>query len=190
MTRWLLPVVFTLWVVAPARAWNEPDSFLGIKLGALPKGAIAALRQRADDATCDGKDDFIRAWKGTGVSALCTATVPIGHARLHMDFRFNETGFFWSVGAFDSSAYETIRSVFIEKYGAATTVRRYPLVAGAGATLTNEFLEWSGARIIIRLTRLGNAAVTLGKVEVLSRGVADKWAEESRRAIKKGKDDL
>jgi hypothetical protein len=102
-------------IASPAHAWDEPDSFVGIKWGAKPEDGLAALRERALDAQRIPPKCETGRYTG-GPQTTCKATLRLGTTMLLGDFRFTDAGgFFWAFGTLPSRDYEALRAMFIEK---------------------------------------------------------------------------
>jgi hypothetical protein len=89
--------------------------------------------------------------------------------------------------SFDSGSYETLKEIFIKRYGKPTSLQRQPYKTQGGLQSTNEILSWRGPHSFIELNRHGShishGFVTMGTNESL-RGFSKKRAEEIKDAAK------
>ena len=58
--------------------------------------------------------------------------------------------------SFESKNYETLKEIFIERYGKPTSSQHEPYKTQGGAESTNEILMWQGPHSFIRLSCYGN----------------------------------
>ncbi len=186
-----LALIFLLLISFPsaAVAWNEPDSFVGIKWGTTPEEGLVALRERSLDAARTPPQCTSGTYAGGSRQTNCKATLKLGTALLWGDFRFNDAGFAWAFGTFPSRDYETLKLMFVEKYGEPTATRHRDVTTRGGARLDDESLEWVGDNVVLRLSRF-TGKVTEGGFEASTKAEDDKRTERSKALLKKGKEGL
>jgi hypothetical protein len=147
-----LVVLILALVPRSAYAWEEPDSFVGIKWGATKEEAVVALRERGMSITVPPTCDPGRTITG---ATLCRASVMVDTIVLTGTFRFTDQGFAHASIRFDPSRYPELRAMFVEKYGEPTSTSSKEIGTRSGARLANELLEWMGQKVVLRLERFG-----------------------------------
>ena len=167
-------------VAAPTLAWDEPDSFLGIKWGDAPEAGQAAIKER------NGRTDCKAGTYVGGPQTHCFAWLNLGTVPLSGNLRFTTEGFVWAFGGFPSNQYTALRAMFVEKYGEPTSTKEAELSNRVGGRFTNESLVWHGDKVIIRLSRYGSK-ITDGLFEVITRAEDDKRTERMKALQQKGK---
>jgi hypothetical protein len=82
--------------------------------------------------------------------------------------------------SFASEDYETLKKIFIERYGKPASLQQEPYKTQGGAESTNEILMWKGPHALIRLSRFGNR---------ITEGSAVMGTNESLEAFSKKRDE-
>ena len=91
--------------------------------------------------------------------------------------------------SFDPTHYETLLTIFKERYGAPSSVQERTVQNRMGAKFTNESAIWNGERVTITLSRYGSK-LDKGLAGISLKAAHERQREESEKALKKGKDDL
>jgi hypothetical protein len=154
---------------AEKRTWKEePTSFRGIPFGTSQDDAFEGDNVCwPGDWVCDGGREKV-------------AGVDVSEAFFFLADRFSGV-----VQTFDSNGYETIRDVFIRKYGRPHEVLRGAFQTRGGARSQNERLTWRGRKIVIELIRhdrninTGTAAIV---TKEFLRSEEKRIEEEKRKA--------
>ena len=177
----LLFIIAILLVVrsaSPALAFNEPDSFLGVKWGDTPDAAREVMWKRDGDVRCE-----------SGVYGQCIGETTIGDLRITIVMRFEGGHFSGATGFFQSRQYRQIRAMFVEKYGTPTKTETETVSNRLGATLTGESLHWIGKGTIIDLKQYG-VKIAEGAFSLLTKAEIEAAKAREKASIKKGKGDL
>lgn len=151
-----------LWQCSVALAWNEPDSFMGIKFFLpIAEGTMKECSEE-DLAWPRGSKDLFpelpkTCWRGYGPGSS------------EYTIKYITFGDFWFDGTaqavtgkiahinmmFPNADYGTIYRVFKERYGSPTSVKKESWRSQGGASFQNEITKWQGRRLIITLLKLG-----------------------------------
>ena len=167
----LVVAVFLFAAVENGYAFSEPDGFRGVTWGATVDEAQAKLPGLGcGTRTCFGDLDIA----GQTVTAM---------------FDFRDGGFYAVYLRFGSSRFEVLKSVFVERYGAPTQRRLETVRNSSGARLENEVLEWSGAKVYIRLQRYAGR-LRAGSARIMTQTGRAEELRKFHEQMKRGKDDL
>jgi hypothetical protein len=160
---------------APAAAWNEPDSFLGVKWGDSPDTAREVMGKRDGDVRCE-----------SGRYGHCVGETTIGDVRIILAMTFDDSSrFAGAIGSFASRSYRDVRAMFVEKYGPPTKTETGKVTNRLGAALTSETLRWVGKNIVIELPQHG-VNVTEGTFSVFTKAELEAMAAREKASIRKG----
>jgi hypothetical protein len=176
--RIVLVVIAALLLAAPGSAWNEPDSFRGVPWGVSQADALALLQKAGEKVSCY-------------LPSLCNTTqVMIGPVPTQIGYGFGkENKFEMAMLSFIPGHYENMKAIFVERYGAPSSTMQQPVKNRMGATFTNEIAIWAGERVVISLSRFGSK-LDESRAVISLKSAVDSGAEEKKKAITKGKDDL
>ena len=175
--RLIVALVATIGVVAPATTgfgWNEPDGFRGLKWGASQQ----ELQRQMPKARCYGP--------------ICNNPLEltqVGPVHVVPTFYFSDGGLARVILEFSPSAYDALRSIFVERYGAPTSEQREPVKTGAGAEFVNEIAIWDGGIAAVRLEKY-SGKITDGRATIRTAKDRDEEVAKFREQMRKGKDDL
>ncbi len=97
----------------------------------------------------------ILGWGGCGKD-WCRYPFKLGDIEIGAQYNFTDGNFVRVSGGFSSASYEFVRDVFILKYGPPHRADKQTVQNKMGATLDNETLVWTGAKIQCVLSRYGN----------------------------------
>jgi hypothetical protein len=123
-------------------------------------------------------------------SRMCLSLrVKIGPTQAHVTYDFIDDKFTGAMLVFAPAQYETLRTIFADRYGPPSSIRDEELKPRAGAAYANEVAVWTGERVVIRIQRY-SSKITEGSVTIVLKEALDKRREETEKAIKKGKEDL
>lgn len=136
--------------VQSAPIWTqEPDGFKGLPFDSSQADAGSKLDTR-----------------GLGCLRLDTDTVSchitdtdIGSVGTNTRFTFRNGRFVGAGGEFDSSNFETLRDIFIERYGRPHDYQRQTVRNGAGGVFQNETLTWVGKTVTVVLMKYGSTVI-------------------------------
>jgi hypothetical protein len=87
--------------------------------------------------------------------------------------------------SFQSRDYETLKEIFIERYGKPTSSRQEPYQTQGGAISTDEILTWKGPHSFINLSRFGTS-ITHGSVLMGTNEALAASSKKREEAIKRG----
>jgi hypothetical protein len=146
----LLVVLFSLALSAPVHAFNEPDSFMGIKfwreLGeSIPQCKRSRSEHEADRRICfypeeNGSHKLKYVDLGFGLLSFVDAyTVDNKFAKLNISF--------------GTTYYPTVVAIFKERYDKPTKVLAVPWTNRLGGSVPNEVLLWEGQKISIVISQ-------------------------------------
>jgi hypothetical protein len=151
----------------PGRPWKqEPTTYRGVAFGVGQEDALEGDVCWPGDRMCAGPREMI-------------ADVEVTEAWFFLNDKFSAVA-----QSFDSGGYETVREVFIRKYGPPHETRRGLFETRGGARSQNERLTWRGRKIVIELIRysenINDASAVIATKEYLR-------AEEIRLEAEKKK---
>jgi len=153
MKALLICLVFALVTAAPVFAWNEPDSFMGVKFwrpineGTLPQcGPDAEIKQPRKPCwekfiTDENSHNILNVAIGDFFMDIQADSLNGKVAHLHI--------------VFFQADYGTILLTFKERYGAPTSIKTETLQNGFGAKFKNEIVKWEGKRLNITIDKFG-----------------------------------
>jgi hypothetical protein len=89
----------------------------------------------------------------------------IGSVGTNSHFFFQNDKFVSANGEFDSAEFETIRDIFVQRYGQPHNFQRQVVRNNAGGIFQNETITWVGKKVTIFFTKYGTT-VTHGAFDV------------------------
>ncbi len=144
------------------QAWPlEPDGYRGLTWNDPLKNAGAIL-EREDKCMCTYNDGRVRSCSSDPLVTngypeprlrSCESSLEVGGVEVKDRLDFIRDRFLAAHMTFASSDYETIRDVFVEKYGKPASVSEEPVQNRMGATFKNEHTLWHGLAMSIYLSR-------------------------------------
>lgn len=175
-----ISVIFALLAISATHAWNEPDSFMGIKFFAdLTKSLKECKKERGSYKYFDSsqgvcwqqESDFHYRIRYTDLFTEVHAyTVDRKLAYLDCDFH-------WEM-------YPRTAAIFRERYGQPTAVNYETLTNARGAKIRNEVLSWNGTKIWISI-RQHTTVLDRGQATYDTQLWRDFAARKSQQDIKK-----
>lgn len=162
--RLLLTVPFlVLAIPCAAQQWDrEPDSYRGVKWGTALADVPDELLGRTECLCISGPEHHLckprpeKDPKKTPASRTCFDDFEVGQTHVHSGLMFVAERLAGATMAFDSTGYEALRDVFVEKYGPPKTTKHEELQNRMGARFDNEMLSWAGKDVEIDLARYGS----------------------------------
>jgi len=180
MTRRLIvSAVIVALLAAPALAWNEPDSFEGV-----PWGASQAEAKRV----AAGRSEPLRSCFEAAPYQICTAAGTIGSVGSRILFLFRDDKLVSGQWSFPSTSFDSVRSLFVERYGAPSTQKDEPLQTVDALRATNPILRWDGTSVVIELRAHAGGKFNEGLASISTKPEADRPEAERARAIQKGRE--
>jgi len=165
MAQWMIALVFFLTLCGSAQAWDEPDSFMGIKFWKPLNESIPA---------CPNKNypyspDRSKCWtQDIGRPMIQNAKIDDRLVYFFVDLVDNSVA---SLDAyFHSSNFLKFAGIFKERYGAPTQTGSNQLKNLAGASFSSQVLLWKGKRLSISIQERGG-------LEKLDQGVISVWTD-------------
>jgi len=142
-----------LTIVSPAFAWNEPDSFLGLKFNQdieqqllrCPDSPASTFRSDA------GKPCWKRFRDAYVIENSKIADIDIFLTAYQADKKLGAIR-----GSFRNASFATILGVFNEQYGKATTGSEPQWMSKGGVKLQNTIFEWKGDVVSVQLRKLAS----------------------------------
>jgi hypothetical protein len=176
MTKILAAFALVSLLAAPAMAFEEPDSFRGVKWGASRKDLRAQLQRAGDTVKCEP-------------TIGCRSPVMIGPSPVQASYLFTpgEDKFEVAYLSFAPMHYAALRTIFEERYGVPSNVQEQEIQNRMGAKYTNETAIWAGSLVTISLSRYGSK-LDQGRAWIGLTAALDRQSEKTKGAIKKGKD--
>lgn len=187
-----------------AEPWTrEPKDFRGVPFGASRAEARAALDPGhspdiAQRLTCtDGllkdakfmrqlspslRETMEREERERGTCSVMVAE--IGPVMTKQTFTFHDDRFVQVELTFSSARFETLRDIFVERYGPPVSETTETVKTKAGASFENTVLLWTGEKVDVELRRYGGT-IDSGAALVADRTWLD--AEAKRRDAEKKK---
>ena len=162
--------------------WNEPQDFRGAQFGApmaeawpILSGPVRASGRLVNSCAAG--------------STHCFMTFMIGPVITNGTAIFRDGAFSGVDLRFKSGSYETLRAIFVERYGEPTARGTEEFKTKGGLTGQNEILDWKGEQVAIRLQTY-SSTIEDGSASILTKREIERRAQDAAKAIKKGKDDL
>lgn len=87
---------------------------------------------------------------------MCESPFSIGDISVNSDLFFVKQKFVAAAIEFDPDQYETMKVLFIEKYGKPTFVKHWLISDPAGTPVENESLQWRFSKTLVVLMRHSN----------------------------------
>lgn len=115
----------------------------------------------------------------------CTSGFSIDTVRITDAFSFDRDAFAAAQMEFDSDAYGFLKDIFIEKYGQPHKLESTTFKTLGGLEAQNESLAWTGARVVIQLSRYGDS-ITRGSATISTTAHIKILAEREERTKKNG----
>ena len=141
-TMWVGVVgLFVIGFVTPAAPWNEPDGYHGMAWGTSVDDAKATLNTTG--LACLGSD-------------YCVEATTDGSVPVYLGLTFRYGGLVMATLVFPSRHYESLRDLFLERYGAPTSTIDEQQPYRRGELVRNEILVWSGRQASVILRRYGS----------------------------------
>ncbi|SAK93031.1 hypothetical protein AWB79_06898 [Caballeronia hypogeia] len=177
---WCLPVIAVMLICALSReavsqtteksAWDEPASFLGVKLGEPLSVPVCVPGPPQTNAMC---------WKIVGTSK---GMVVFEHAP-DLGFKYylmgitNDEQVPYSLSIqTKTDNFAALKTMLIERYGPASKSERQTVQNRAGASFANEVLTWEGPNLKMELRQLA------GSISNCAVYVTDKSRQAAARA--------
>jgi len=156
----------------PPHVWSEePTGFKGVEFGWTEEQA----RLKAS-STFTFSDSCFEYPPG---ERQCKAYIHVGELHIHTFFTFDgSAGFAEVTGNFPSEAYQTVRALFVDKYGKPHHADESDVQTNGGGTFKQEDLHWSGPHVDIILSHYG-LKVSEGFFKIAT---ATKLAKEKKKA--------
>lgn len=145
----MLGLLSTGAVAGQSSKWQEPTSFLGVKLGeslALPSCRSASKDELCKTSTSKDRRTFF----------LVDHTPDLGFEyKLFVDTESDVS----SMIILDTkrSNFETLKTLLSERYGPPRSDKNGTVQNRMGATFSNEVLAWTGPNYLIRLEQRGRS---------------------------------
>lgn len=155
---------------ATTKTWAaEPDSYRGVKFGTQ----LEVAREKA------GLSNPGTLARPSGAKTTCFGDNRIADLRIMETWAFDESDTLMSVRlSFESAGYETLRDVFVDKFGKPHSARTETVQNGLGAKFENEQLDWHGVGVHVQLQRF-DGGLKRGSTLFIR---ADKYEEARKRA--------
>jgi len=170
---------FSALLAAPALAWDEPDSFQGV-----PWGASQAEAKRVAAA----RSEPLRSCFEAAPYQICTTAGAIGSVGATVLFLFRDDKLVNGQWSFASTSFDTVRSLFVERYGAPSTQRDEPLQTVDALRATNRILRWDGNTVVIELRAHAGGNFDEGLASITTKPEADRPDAERAGAIQKSRE--
>ena len=137
----------TLVLATSGAAFNEPDSFRGIRW----KASEDSVRTQWPELRCYTSDYAVH-W-----TRLCSPpdriTIEGIPVKPVVGFRSNEFGYVRLT--FDVAHFSSVEGLLVERYGPPTRQEQQPMPGPTGTTVTNELRYWIGSKVSITLQKYG-----------------------------------
>jgi hypothetical protein len=167
----------------------EPDSYRGLKWGStFEQGRAARVISYGAACVCTlaggNEEDCGPADKPLRQPAeyrSCDSWFNVGSVKVDDTLEFDGDGLAGALMKFPSDAYDTMRAVFVEKYGPPHKVDVSEVQNKLGATFKNESLAWYGSDASVMLNRFDEDLTKSGASILLNRYVAKRAAEIAAR---------
>ena len=164
----VVSILFALALASVALAFDEPESFRGVPWGASEQQLRTTLGLTVGEHSCHEISPEQR-WLG---DSMCFSLFTLAETNVHAMYEFRADHFVGVLLTFDSSNFERIAAVFIERYGAPTSEARPLFQTQGGLTATNQVMNWEGPAIQITLERYGNK---------ITEGLGSLWTQDEVR---------
>lgn len=165
-SRFLITTAFVLTLNASAaEPWSqEPKMFRGIAFGSSLAETKSILgRYNSQPAACD--------------SGQCFQRFYIGDIETSQWFTFRDDKLVKVRLSFPSDSFNTLRDIFIERYGEPTEHRTEEVKTKGGGSYADEILVWLGNSVEVNIRRYSNSINDGGAL------VADRaWLEAEKKA--------
>ena len=163
----------------PAVAWDEPAGFRDVPWGASEE----RLREHIGLEVC------VNTLSPVSGDRLCRGGVTVGEVPVRASFWFRAGGFTRVTLRFDPKNFTTMAIIFKKRYGHPTASREEPVKMRGGFEYTNEVLEWTGAKVVITLTKYhGKTTESDARIETVAE--RDEQARRLDERTSKGAKDL
>jgi len=158
---------------AEARWLNEPTSFIGIK---LDQGLTYQLKECPADYSVPDEVCYQRPFQGYYSLFAVPALGLHGYTAGVMTHESQIREISLSTKIDD---YETVKAMFLQKYGKPQLQGTEMVKTKVGATFQNEKLFWEGEKVIILLKKYGET-IDKSSVSVINKAVAMKAVRAER----------
>jgi hypothetical protein len=153
---------------APPKKWaQEPTAYRGVPFGAPMVEAREKLRFGAKQCK-PAYGQLSKLIPGT-TSCYLHGSLEVGRVRVSETLTFAHDRLAGVAMHFEANDFDSMKAVFLEKYGPPTSETKTPVSNKMGAVFQNEELEWQGPSIRISMTRfvntLDNSMASLDTVE-------------------------
>lgn len=126
-------------------AWpKEPKDFRGVPFGASEKDVVSALKLDQAVACLEIEEQRSCIHHGT-----------IGEVKAMELYQFEDDRLVQVHISFKAPQYESLRDLFIARYGPPAESWTEPFETVGGASATNEILEWRGETMILQMEKFG-----------------------------------
>jgi hypothetical protein len=167
----------------PTLVWTqEPDGFMGIPFKSSKADADAVLSSR--------NEKFDRCAPSSSGGTVCGGiSLNIGTSSISLIFKFTDEKFAQALAGFSPSDFETLRDVFIQRYGVAHETTNDIVQTAGGSKYQNLTLQWKGKSVDIFLAKYAET-LTSGVFTVTTHSLSEAQSKAKDEAKSKAADKL